>query len=262
MSDAQNTDFGKFLPGFDFLQNLVKGASQGGASKLPDMASWIAPSMNAEEIEKRISELKTVQFWLEQNSKALGATVQALEVQKMTLATLKGMNVQVGDLASAFKFKGMESMFASASAATPEKAAAAPSKTVAELAAEAEADAEKARKAAEPAAAAAPTPPVAGMVDPMQLWGSLTQQFQQIAATALKDVGTSAAIDATKNMASEFVKEAVSATKKVAETVTKSSMAAKPAAKAAVKPAAKTAAKAPVKAAAKKAAAKTTGRSS
>lgn len=258
MSDAQNTDFGKFLPGFDFLQNLVKGASQGGASKLPDMASWIAPSMNAEEIEKRISELKTVQFWLEQNSKALGATVQALEVQKMTLATLKGMNVQVGDLASAFKFKGMESMFASASAAaTPEKAAAAPTKTLAELAAEAEAAAEKARKAAEPAAAAAPTPPVAGMVDPMQLWGSLTQQFQQIAATALKDVGTSAAIDATKNMASEFVKEAVSATKKVAETVTKSSMAAKPAAKAAAKPAAKTAAKAPVKAAAK-----TTGRSS
>ena len=260
MSDAQNTDFGKFLPGFDFLQNLVKGAAK-GAPQVPNMASWIAPSMNAEEIEKRISELKTVQFWLEQNSKALSATVQALEVQKMTLATLKGMNVQVGDMASAFKFKGMESMFASTSAATPDKAAAAPVKTAAELAAEAEA-AEKARKAAEPAAAAAPTPPVAGMVDPMQLWGSLTQQFQQIAASALKDVGTHAAIDATKNMASEFVKEAVSATQKVAETVTKSSLAAKPAAKAAAKPAVKPAAKAPVKAAAKKAAAKTTGRSS
>jgi hypothetical protein len=39
--------------------------------------------------EKRIEELKAVHFWLEANSKALGATVQALEVQKMTLATLK-----------------------------------------------------------------------------------------------------------------------------------------------------------------------------
>jgi hypothetical protein len=268
MSDAQNMDFGKFLPGFDFLQNLVKGASQGGAQKIPDMASWIAPSMNEEEIDKRISELKTVQFWLEQNSKALGATVQALEVQKMTLATLKGMNVQVGDLASAFKFKGMESMFAGASAAAPEKAAAAPGKTLAELAAEAEAAAEKARKAAEPAAAAAPTPPVAGQVDPMQLWGSLTQQFQQIAASAMKDVSAHAALDATKTMASEFVKEAVSASKKVADTVKASMPAkaaapapAKPAAQPAAKPAAKAPVKAPVKAAAKKVAKKTTGSS-
>jgi hypothetical protein len=261
MSDAQNTDFGKFLPGFDFLQGLVKGAAQ-GSPQIPNMASWIAPSMNAEELDKRISELKTVQFWLEQNSKALGATVQALEVQKMTLATLKGMNVQVGDIASAFKFKGMESMFAGAPAAAPEKAAA-PSKTLAEMAAEAEAAAEKARQAAAPAAdtSAAVTPPVAGMVDPMQLWGSLTQQFQHIAATALKDVGTSAAIDATKTMASEFVKEAVSAGKKVADTV-KASLPAKAAAPSAAKPAAKTAAKAPVKAAAKKVAKKTTVRSS
>ena len=109
MSDAQNTDFGKFLPGFDFLQNLVKGAAK-GAPQVPNMASWIAPSMNAEEIEKRISELKTVQFWLEQNSKALSATVQALEVQKMTLATLKGMNFNIGDVANAIKLRAAESV--------------------------------------------------------------------------------------------------------------------------------------------------------
>ena len=39
-----------------------------------------------------------MQFWLEQNSRMLGATIQALEVQRMTLSTLKTMNVQMEDL--------------------------------------------------------------------------------------------------------------------------------------------------------------------
>ena len=89
MSDINDTGFGKFIPGFDFLQNLTKGASQ-SVPQMPNMGSWIAPSLDADELDKRISELKTVQFWLDQNAKALSATVQALEVQKMTLATLKG----------------------------------------------------------------------------------------------------------------------------------------------------------------------------
>ncbi|MBX9716377.1 MAG: hypothetical protein K2X42_07245, partial [Burkholderiaceae bacterium] len=54
-----------FAPGFEFLQGLVKNA---GAS-LPGMGQWIAPTLNPEELDKRIQELKTVQFWLEQNAK-------------------------------------------------------------------------------------------------------------------------------------------------------------------------------------------------
>jgi hypothetical protein len=60
------------------------------------------------------------------------------------------------------------------------------------------------------------------MVDPMQLWGALTQQFQQIAATAMKDVGKNTAIDVTKNLAAGFAKEAVKATKKAASNAVKS----------------------------------------
>lgn len=254
MSDSQDAGFGKFVPGFDFLQNLAKGASQ-TVPQMPNLANWIAPTLNVEELEKRISELKTVHFWLEQNSKALGATVQALEVQKMTLATLKGMNFNIGDVANSLKMKASDSMFSTPPRA-PEKASP-PSKTIAELAAEVEAAAaQKARDAVPPPAAAAATPPVAvpGMVDPMQLWGALSQQFQQIAASAMKEVNASAAIDATKNMAADFVKEAVSATKKAAASVVHSSEPAKTPAKAASKPVAKTPAKKVVK--------KTTGRSS
>lgn len=223
MSDSQDAGFGKFVPGFDFLQNLAKGASQ-TVPQMPNLANWIAPTLNVEELEKRISELKTVHFWLEQNSKALGATVQALEVQKMTLATLKGMNFNIGDMANALKPKTAESMF-SAVPKSPEKASP-PSKTIAELAAEVEAAAaaQKARDAVPPPAAAAATPPVSvpGLVDPMQLWGALSQQFQQIAASAMKEVNASAAsVVQSSELANTPAKAAAkTAAKKVAKKTT------------------------------------------
>jgi hypothetical protein len=213
MSDSQNSGFGKFVPGFDFLQNLAKGASQ-NIPQMPNLANWIAPTLNVEELEKRIEELKTVHFWLEQNSKALGATVQALEVQKMTLATLKGMNFNIGDMANALKLKAADTVFSGVQRVTDKAASTAQS--ISDVAADAQAVAKKVRKAAKPAATAA-----AGMVDPMQLWGSLTQQFQQIAASAMKDAGKNTAIDMTRNMAAGLAKEAVKATKKAASSAVK-----------------------------------------
>jgi hypothetical protein len=213
MSDSQNSGFGKFVPGFDFLQNLAKGATQ-NIPQMPNLANWIAPTLNLEELEKRIEELKTVHFWLEQNSKALGATVQALEVQKMTLATLKGMNFNIGDVANALKLKAADTVFSGVQRGIDRAASTAQS--ISEVAADAQAVAKKVRKAAKPAATAA-----AGIVDPMQLWGSLTQQFQQIAASAMKDAGKNTAIDMTKNMAAGFAKEAVKATKQAASSAVK-----------------------------------------
>src|SRR6195952_312888 len=99
MSDIPN--FAKLVPGFDFLQGLVKNAG----SALPNMGQWVAPTLNPEELQKRIDELKTVQFWLEQNAKMLGTTIQALEVQRMTLSTLKTMNVQMGDLRDSLQIR-------------------------------------------------------------------------------------------------------------------------------------------------------------
>ena len=55
-----------------------------------------------DQLDKRIKELKAVLFWLEQNGTALKATIQALEVQKMTLAALAGMNLNMAEVAKAF----------------------------------------------------------------------------------------------------------------------------------------------------------------
>ncbi len=95
---SESFDYLKFVPGFDFLKQMAQPGQNA-----PTAHQWVAPTMDPEEIEKRIQELKTVQFWLEQNSKAVSATVQALEVQLMTLKTLKGMNMSMSDL-----MKGME----------------------------------------------------------------------------------------------------------------------------------------------------------
>src|SRR6476620_726007 len=158
MSDNGTLGFGKFVPGFDFLQSLAKGASQ-TLPQMPNLASWVAPTLNVDELEKRISDLKAVHFWLDQNSKALGATIQALEVQKMTLATLKGMNFNMGEVANALKLK--------------------PAEAVAPQADVQSAGAEKA-KPARKAPAKVEGNGAAGIVDPLQWWGALTQQFQEI----------------------------------------------------------------------------------
>ena len=205
MSDSQNAGFGKFVPGFDFLQNLAKGASQ-AVPQMPNMSNWIAPSLNEEELDKRISELKAVHFWLDQNSKALGATVQALEVQKLTLATLKGMNFSMGDMANAFKLKAADTVASGVQKVTEKAAATA--QTVAEAAEKTEEVAKKVGDAVKPAASAT----AAGMVDPMQLWTALTQQFQHIAAGAMKEASKATAMDVGKNLAKGVAREAVKKT--------------------------------------------------
>lgn len=197
MSDSDTAGFGKFVPGFDFLQNLAKGASQ-NIPQMPNLANWVAPTLNVEELDKRIEELKNVHFWLEQNSRALGATIQALEVQKMTLATLKGMNFNLGDVANALKLKAADSIASGVHSVTEKATTTA--KTISEVASSA---------AKGDAKAAAKATGVPGLVDPLQLWGSLTQQFQNIAATAMKEATAKTAVDLTKNMATGLAKEAL-----------------------------------------------------
>lgn len=197
MSHPDPTGFGKFVPGFEFLQSLGKGA----AASLPAMNNWVAPTLDPKVLDKRIEELKAVQFWLDQNATALRATIQALEVQKMTLATLKGMNFNPPDLAQAFK------------PAAPQAAPSKPAQTAAPRKPRATASA---KGASAKASAAAP--------DPMQFWGALTQQFQQIASQAMKEAASkapTASKGAIKKEASGATKTSARAAKTVKKSVTR-----------------------------------------
>jgi hypothetical protein len=216
MSDADNPSFpgfGKLVPGFDFLQNLAKqaaGSATQNIPQLPNLGNWVAPTLNVEELDKRIEELKAVQFWLDQNATALKATIQALEVQKMTLATLKGMNFNMGDVANAFKLKVADSVAGGVQrvadkARTFSGLEVPPSSFGTGKPAAKAAPKAKAKASASGKASTAP----AGVVDPMQWWGALTQQFQAIATDAMKDAAKKAAMDTTKNLATGLAKDAV-----------------------------------------------------
>lgn len=222
MSDSSAFGFGKFIPGFDFLQNLSKAGQPPAA--MPSFSHWVAPTMSVEEIDKRIEELKAVQFWLEQNNRALSATVQALQVQKMTLSTLKGMNVNLTDLAKAFPFAaGAAAAVAPADAASnlsgwPLSGAAQPaaqptSEPPAQPSAAPEPDAPKADTPKAEAAGAGAAPDsaaqAANMATAMQWWGALTQQFQHIAQQAMQDPAQQQAMAKATQMGSEFAKTAV-----------------------------------------------------
>jgi hypothetical protein len=75
----------------EFVKNLwggmgVPGMSASGASGLG------APTLSTDELDKRITDLKAVESWLNLNLSMLRTSIQALEVQRGTLATLKSMS--------------------------------------------------------------------------------------------------------------------------------------------------------------------------
>jgi hypothetical protein len=210
MSEQQNFGFGKFVPGFDFLQSLSRGTSQAQAA-MPSLSNWVAPTMNVEELDKRIGELKAVSFWLDQNAKALAATIQALELQKMTLATLKGMNFNMADIAEALTLKPQQ---APASRAEAEG-------SVAGAAKEAVAKARASKKASAPAASnGQPAGTSGGVVDPLQWWGALTQQFQEIASGAMREAARTPAGDAARELAGGVSGKAMQAAAEMASAFT------------------------------------------
>ncbi len=198
MTNPAGFDFTKFVPGFDFLKNLTPGANASGGTAAP---GWVAPTLDPEELEKRIQELKTVQFWLEQNTKAVGATIQALEVQRMTLNTLKGMNMSFNDLADSLKVKPAE-----ATAAQP-KYTFTPAEPAAPMP-EAQAEAPKAKPSKSRSKKAE-----AGGVDPAHWWGALTDQFQHIATHAMNDMAHRAKAHATAPASQAATKKAATKTK-------------------------------------------------
>jgi len=228
MNDA--TGFTAFVPGFDFIKNLGQQASAASPSAaMPGMA-WVAPTFDVEELDKRIKELKSMQFWLEQNARALSATIQALEVQKMTLSTLKNMDVGMDEVAKAMQVNPADLWSAwqtgGAQATATAQAQPMPDNPADEADTTAAANHPASDKAKE-------------TVDPTQWWASVSQQFQDIAANAMQDISKAAA--QANAMAQATSKPAKATTKKPAakKTAAKKAPVKRPAAK---RPSAKTAA--------------------
>ncbi len=164
-SNASSNPFAGLGAGLDFFQDWVKAAGsalpnlQGAAAQAGALPAWGMPTLDPQELDKRIQDLRTVQFWLEQNARMIAMTIQGLEVQKMTLSTLQGMNVSMDAVRDALRARTSEA------AAPPEPA---------------EPPAAPTPEASSPAPDAAASQ--ADLINPMRWWDTLTQQFTHLAS--------------------------------------------------------------------------------
>lgn len=176
-------------PGADWLQGLAQAARAQAPAGLPPLAQWLTPTLDPGQLAQRISELKTVQFWLEQNIRAIATTVQTLEVQKLTIESLQRMNQGFADAAEALRAAappgeapdGPAGAAGTAGAPGPAVASAWPHAAPAP-AGDGQGDAQL-----QPGEAPAPgEPPRPAAADALAWWGALGQQFQAIAQQALR----------------------------------------------------------------------------
>lgn len=195
----------------DFVKNLWGSMSVPGMN-IPGIAT---PTLSVDELDKKINDLKAVESWLNLNMSMLRGSIQALEVQRGTIVTLKSMSASFAAAVKQAPGAGDKTAEAAPYASIFAQPAAAP-----EAPAQAEA-------AAAPEAAGA-----AQMGSPTVWWNMLQDQFKQAVTSAM----ASDAVAGAAAMASDTAAKFVAAAKKPEAAVPAKPRA--PAKKAAAKPAA------------------------
>jgi hypothetical protein len=168
----------------DFVKSLW------GSMGVPGLAS---PTLSLDELDKKINDLKAVEAWLNLNGTMLSSSIQALEVQRGTIATLKSMGQSLADSMQQKPGRAEKSLFeANPYAAAffnhleparfapkPPAPTPVPKPTV-----------PKAEVKAEPKDEAPPKPDLAAaaaaqMANPAIWWNMLQEQFKQAVSTAM-----------------------------------------------------------------------------
>jgi hypothetical protein len=169
----------------EFVKNLWGGMNIPGA--MPGMGSMHMPGapLSVEDLDKKIADLKAVESWLNLNLGMLRGSIQALEIQRGTLATLKAMGDSMAQAMSQTGAASEATMAPFAQFFTQAAQAAVPA-------------------AAKPADSAAPPPPApsaaapdtqapppgaeasgAAMPAAVAWWNLLQDQFRQAVASAM-----------------------------------------------------------------------------
>lgn len=71
--------------GFEFIRKMWSNMGF-------NMPGVMTPTLDTDEIERRITDLKAVEGWLKMNLGVLQMTIQGLEVQRATLLAVKSMS--------------------------------------------------------------------------------------------------------------------------------------------------------------------------
>ncbi|MCD6732359.1 MAG: hypothetical protein LT103_02015 [Burkholderiaceae bacterium] len=161
--------------------------------------SGFTPTLDLEELDKRIADLKAVEQWLTLNMNMLQGTIQALEIQRGTIATLKAFGAPLDAAAPAAQAiaaaLGRGAPPDGLPGAAPGIASAAGANGGEESGAQAAPGGTKRARPSRRKASGAKAPPTGAVADPglspSAWWNLLQSQFNQVAAAALSGVGLS-----------------------------------------------------------------------
>ncbi|WP_334118857.1 PhaM family polyhydroxyalkanoate granule multifunctional regulatory protein [Limnobacter sp.] len=182
--------------GFDFVKKIW------GSLPIPSVMN---PTTDLDELDKRISDLKAVEQWLNVNLSMLRATIQGLEVQRGTIATIKSFSSNLGlggDRPSGVNLAVNEELIRNAMQA----AVAPPPVPRVEPVAPKVPDPEPQSRTESEAAAAAQESSKAIVSNATAWWGLLQDQFNKVATSAMSGSGLEA--DAAKPAAKSSAKSA------------------------------------------------------
>ena len=166
----------------EFVKNLWGGMNIPGVG----MPGMTGSSLSVDDLDKKIADLKAVESWLNLNLGMLRGTIQAMEVQRGTLATLKAM----GDsMAQAMQRAGSDpamaapftQFFAQAAAAPTPPPPPAPAPAPGPQADKADAAPGQAESAGQAASSAMPAA--------VAWWNLLQDQFRQAVSSAMPAAG-------------------------------------------------------------------------
>lgn len=164
------------------MSGMPSPANLASMTRMPQqMPGMLAPTVDLGELDKRIADLRAVEQWLELNASMLRTTIQTLEVQRATIATLKGIGgamlaPMLGTPAPTSPYPPLPPEFAQV---RPEAGADAAPTAAAPDATPAAKGARRSRKAAHSAPSLAED-----ALNPAAWWHTLQDQFSRIAATA------------------------------------------------------------------------------
>ena len=170
--------FGQMLDGVDMVKRAWSNFN---------VPSAMLPTVDLDELDKRIADLKAVEQWLNVNQSMLHNTIQGLEIQRGTLAAIRAFSEQAG---MPSPMAAMAKAASATSKASPFSTGDRPMKP-----SSAQAEPEAAAKPVEAAARAQPqerppTPDAATQaetapgIDPSAWWTMLQNSFSQIAQAA------------------------------------------------------------------------------
>lgn len=191
MGLGNNADAAAANPVLQSLDMMRQAWTQMGSGANPFASAMpSAPILNPEELDKRIQELQAVANWLRLNMTMLQGTIQALEVQRATIATLRsfaqsgGMGAAMGAGSASGEPSPLEVALGIKPATRTTQEAPAADKAR-------PADPPPADKAPDAPAPAAQTDAPADATNPQQAWWNMLQnQFGQIAQAAAASMPT------------------------------------------------------------------------